>query len=160
MPRRIREWEAGLFRRLLRRRLLALLAVLALQAVLVASLGVLLWSTRVKDTIVGYAQAAETAGHITVSLSQRDVGKLEAGRTVMVTLEPQGETSSAACGGEVTSIRGDADPYIATIKLAQAAGPLEAEPCAAARHLLEAGKPTRVTLEARTRRLLALLLGG
>jgi len=149
-------WEAALFRRLLGRRWLALLLVVSLQAILVLALAALLWVTRVKDTFVAQAQTEPASGLVVASVSPRDLGKLEVGRPVQLIVETSDGLSRVECEGQVVDIQKDTDAAVATIGIA----PGTEGSCVEAKRLLGAGAPTKVILQARTRRLLLLLLGG
>lgn len=151
-----RGWEAALFRRLLGRRWLALLLVVALQVLLVVVLAAVLWGTRVKDTVVGQAQVEPATGLVMVNVGPRDIDKLEAGRPVALSVDAQDGLSQFACDGQVAAIRADGSVAVATVDLTRGAE----GSCAEVKRLLTSGQPTKVTVQARTRRLLLLLLGG
>ncbi len=158
----VRAWETRLVRGLLERRFAALIAVVALQGLLVLALGALLWSTKVKDTIVGFARLDPATGAISVSVPQADADKLRVGQPALLTVESRNNDDIGACTGDVVRIEQGASPgmIVAVIEWAHIAEAEEAGACAVAQRLLSADQEARVTLEVRTRRLLSLLLGG
>lgn len=166
MAARRRSLESRVIASLLDRRCAVLALVLSLQLLLVASLGALLWASRVRNEIAGKAtfvseeQATSALGEkrsaalaARVRLPQRAQGLLRVGSRVKLSVST-GETGKMiASTGWLIHVE-EGPPPVALIALEPPADGSR-EPLG---RLLSSGEEAEVLLEVRSERLLSLLL--